>query len=85
MTKTRCSELEEKYHELGRCITKLAMCQPIIQIHVDATLNTLNGFGDEEDNDRKIRFLGRQYLDLVESLGDAGIVTLPENFKKGLN
>lgn len=84
MAKTRYSELEEKYHELGRCIMKFVMYQPIIQIHVDASLNTLNDWGDKDD-DRKLLFLGRQYLDLVEALGDAGIVTLPENFKEGLN
>lgn len=70
MQKTN-NELLNKYYELGEMITKFASYQPIIQIDVDMALETANRV---EDENKKLRFLGRQYLDLVDHLKRAGII-----------
>lgn len=65
------NELLNKYYEMGAAITKFSAYQPIIQIDVDTALETMNEIDDEK---RKLRFLGRQYLDLVDDLKKAGII-----------
>lgn len=65
------NELLNKYYELGDAINKFASYQPIIQIDVDTTLESANNI---EDKNRKLRFLGGRYLDLVEQLKKAGII-----------
>lgn len=65
------NELLNKYLELGESLSKFSSYQPIIQIDVDVALETANKV---EDEDRKLRFLGRYYLDLVDDLKKAGII-----------
>ena len=65
------NELLNKYYELGDTISKFASYQPIIQINIDTALEVANNI---EDEDKKLRFFGGRYLDLVEQLKKAGII-----------
>lgn len=65
------NELLNKYYELGDLMTKFISYQDIIQIDVDTALEVANNL---EDSDRKLRFLGSRYLDLVDTLQKAGII-----------
>lgn len=65
------NELMKRYFELGDLLAKFSAYQSIMQIDIDVALE----IAEEIDNeDKKLRFLGRQYLDLVDNLKKAGIV-----------
>lgn len=70
MAKTN-NEMLNKYYELGDLLTKFISYQNIIQIDVDTALDAANQL---EDRDKKLRFLGKRYLDLADTLQKAGIL-----------
>lgn len=65
------NELMSKYYELGDLMTKFISHQSIIQIDVKTTLEAADTV---EDRDKKLRFLGERYYELVDMLQKAGVI-----------
>ena len=65
------NKILKSYSELGNTLSQLTTMIDVINIDVDTALKTGSKI---EDENRRLRFYGMQYLELVEDLKKAGII-----------